>query len=259
MTGLSQEQLRRYNRHIVLKDIGLVGQTRILESRVLIIGVGGLGSSAALYLAAAGVGTLGIVDGDKVDISNLQRQVIHFTEDIEVNKVDSAARKMKALNPDIKINTYTEYATAENILKIILNYDFVIDGTDNFSSKFLINDACVLAKIPYSHGGVLRFHGEALTVIPGKTACYRCVFDEPPPAGAVPGTKEVGVLGSTAGMLGTIQATEALKYLAETGGLLTDQFFTFNTKEMDFRKIKIKRQKNCPVCGDAPKIKRLTD
>lgn len=259
MAGLSEEQLKRYNRHIVLKEIGLEGQAKILAAKVLIIGIGGLGSPVALYLAAAGVGTLGLVDGDKVDISNLQRQVIHFTEDIEVEKVASAARKMKALNPDIKINTYPEYAKSQNILQIIQDYDFVIDGTDNFSSKFLINDACVKAKVPYSHGGVLRFHGEVMTVIPGETACYRCVFDQPPPMGAVPGTKEVGVLGSTAGMLGTIQATEALKFIVGTGGLLTDQFFTFNTKEMDFHKIKIKRQKNCPICGDSPTITELAD
>jgi len=259
MGELSEEQKNRYNRHLVLKDIGPEGQIKILESKVLIIGVGGLGSSVALYLAAAGVGTIGIMDGDTVDISNLQRQVIHFTDDIDVEKVTSASTKMKALNPDIKVVTYPEFASSENILKIISGYDFVVDGTDNFSSKFLINDACVMAKIPYCHGGVLRFHGEALTVIPGETACYRCVFDEPPPAGAVPGTKEVGVLGSTAGMLGTIQATEALKFLAGTGGLLTNQFFTFNTKDMDFRKIKINRQKQCPVCGETPTITELTD
>ena len=259
MAELSNEQLKRYNRHIVLKDIGLEGQAKILQSRILLIGVGGLGSSVALYLAAAGVGTIGLVDGDTVDISNLQRQVIHFTSDISSEKVTSASRKMEALNPDIEILTYPEFVTAKNISQVITGYDFVVDGTDNFSSKFLINDACVLAGIPYSHGGVLRFHGEALTVIPGESACYRCLFDQPPPAGAVPGTKEVGVLGSSAGMLGTIQATEAIKFVTGTGGLLTNQFFTFNTKEMDFRKIRINRQTNCPVCSENPTITELAD
>ncbi|MCP4751349.1 MAG: molybdopterin-synthase adenylyltransferase MoeB [Proteobacteria bacterium] len=259
MIDFTEEQLERYSRHIILNDVGLEGQSKMLESRVLIIGAGGLGSPNAFYLAAAGIGTIGIIDNDVVDISNLQRQIIHSTRDIDVMKVDSAAEKIKALNPDVQVETYRDFVKADNIMGIIQDYDFVIDGTDNFASKFLINDACLMAKIPFSHGGILRFHGQTMTVVPWESACYRCVFNEPPPPDAVPSCSEAGVLGVVAGMLGTIQAAEALKYVTGAGDLLTNALLTFNARTMDFLKVKLKRQKSCPICGEKPSITELTD
>ncbi|MDP4271507.1 MAG: HesA/MoeB/ThiF family protein, partial [Bacteroidota bacterium] len=209
---LNEEQIQRYSRHILLQDVGVEGQEKISNGKVLIVGAGGLGAPIALYLAAAGVGTIGIIDGDVVDLSNLQRQVIHFTEDVNKPKVLSAKEKINRINPDVKVVTYQELLTASNALDIIKDYDFVVDGTDNFPVKFLINDACVKAKKPFSHGGILRFEGQTITVLPG-TACYRCVFHAPPPPNAVPTCSQAGVLGAIAGMLGTIQAAEVLKYL----------------------------------------------
>ncbi|PCI28720.1 MAG: adenylyltransferase [SAR324 cluster bacterium] len=259
MIDFTEEQLERYSRHIILKDIGIEGQMKIMESKVLIIGAGGLGSPIGLYLAAAGVGTIGIVDADVVDLSNLQRQIIHFTKDVDVPKVDSAAEKMRAINPDVQVKTYQKFVNADNILGIIEGYDFVIDGTDNFAAKFLINDACVMAKIPYSHGGILRFTGQTMTIIPGETACYRCVFKEAPPANSVPTCSSAGVLGAIAGMLGTMQAAETLKYLTGAGKLLTNRLLTFDASDMEFRNIKLKHQDNCPVCGSDPVITELVD
>lgn len=255
----TDEQLERYSRHILLKEVGIEGQEKIHDSRVLIIGAGGLGAPIALYLAAAGVGTIGIADFDKVDLSNLQRQVIHFTEDVGSLKVDSAKRKMLAINPSINVITHPEYLSAATIAGVIRGYDFVIDGTDNFASKFLINDACVMENKPYSHGGILRFEGQTFTVIPGKSACYRCVFGSPPPAGKVPTCSQAGVLGAIAGMLGTIQAAEALKFIIGIGTNLTDQILSFNAKTMDFRKVHIRRNPKCPVCGEHPTITELVD
>ena len=259
MIDFTEEQLDRYSRHILLKDVGIKGQSKLLKARVLIVGAGGLGSPAAFYLAAAGIGTIGIIDNDVVDISNLQRQIIHFTKDINEPKVDSAAEKMKALNPDVQVKTYKELIRADNIMDIIGEYDFVIDGTDNFATKFLINDACVFGKIPFSHGGILRYDGQTMTVNPRESACYRCVFNEPPPPDAVPSCSEAGVLGAIAGMLGTIQATEALKFFTGSGELLTNTLLTFNAKNMDFRRIKLRRQTNCPICGENPTVTELID
>ena len=190
----SEEQLARYSRHIILKEVGVEGQEKILKSKVLIIGAGGLGAPAMLYLAAAGVGTLGIVDEDRVDYSNLQRQVIHFTPDVDKLKVESAKEKVNLLNPDVKVVTYNTMLYANNIIDIIKDYDFIIDGTDNFAAKFLINDACVIAKKPYSHGGILRFEGQTMTYLPG-TSCYRCIFKQPPPKNAVPSCSQAMYLG----------------------------------------------------------------
>ncbi|RWX50575.1 ThiF family protein, partial [Candidatus Electrothrix marina] len=176
MLNLTDEQLKRYSRHIILQDVGPEGQAKLMEAKVLVVGAGGLGSPIALYLAAAGVGTIGIVDADVVEISNLQRQVIHFSSDIQRPKVDSAAEKMRAINPEIEVNSYKLYLDASNIKEIISDYDFVLDGTDNFATKFLVNDACVMAGIPFSHGGILRFDGQTMTVLPGRSACYRCSF-----------------------------------------------------------------------------------
>lgn len=250
--NLKKEQMERYKRHILLKNIGVEGQKKIIEGKVIIIGAGGLGSPVSLYLSAAGVGTIGIVDPDSVDLSNLQRQVIHFTEDINIAKIKSAALKMKAINPEVKIKTYHEYVKADNIIEIIRGYDFVVDCTDNFSTKFLINDACISEKIPYSHGGILEYKGQAMTIIPGKTACYRCVFDKPPSI-TIPAS-QFGVLGAIAGILGSIQATEALKFLLKEGQLLTDILLSFDALNMNFKKIKFRKRKNCAVCGENPSV-----
>jgi molybdopterin-synthase adenylyltransferase len=254
----SEDQIHRYSRHILLQDVGVEGQEKISKGRVLIVGAGGLGAPAALYLAAAGVGTIGIIDGDTVDLSNLQRQVIHFTPDINKAKVISAKEKINQLNPDVTVNTYHDLLRADNALDIIRDYDFVVDGTDNFPAKFLINDACILAGKPFSHGGILRFDGQTITVLPG-TACYRCLFHSPPPSDAVPTCSQAGVLGAIAGILGTIQATETLKYLTGTGQLLTNRLLTFNAKTMEFRTVRVKHNSDCKVCGDHPEITQLTD
>lgn len=259
MIDFTAEQLERYSRHILLHDVGVEGQEKLLQAKVLIVGAGGLGCPTALYLAAAGIGKIGIVDCDTVEISNLQRQIAHFTKDIGGSKVDSAKEKMLAINPDLEIATYRTRLMAANIREIIRQYDFVIDGTDNFPTKFLVNDACVMEGVAFSHGGILRFDGQTMTVVPGETTCYRCAFRKPPPADAVPTCSQAGVLGAIAGMLGTIQATEALKYITGVGTLLTDTLLSFNAKSMDFRKISLKKQKNCPVCGENPTITELAD
>ncbi|MCL1933100.1 MAG: HesA/MoeB/ThiF family protein [Candidatus Azobacteroides sp.] len=246
----SEEQTVRYSRHILLRDIGVEGQEKISSGKALIIGVGGLGAAVAFYLAAAGVGTIGIIDGDMVDLSNLQRQIIHFTEDVDKPKVVSAKEKINRLNPDVNVVTYQTFFTSENAFEIIRDYDFIIDGTDNFPAKFLISDACVLAGKPFSHGGVLRFGGQTFTHVPGS-ACYRCLFHSPPP-NAVPTCSPAGVLGAIAGMLGTIQATETLKYLTGVGELLTNRLLSFNAKTMDFRTVRVHQSDKCPVCGSHP-------
>ncbi|MDH7604678.1 MAG: molybdopterin-synthase adenylyltransferase MoeB [Melioribacter sp.] len=254
----TESQIERYSRQIILKDVGGIGQQKLLNGKVLIVGAGGLGSPAALYLAAAGVGTIGIIDGDAVDLTNLQRQIIHFTPDVNKPKVESAKEKIEKLNPDVKVITYKERLNAENIIDIIKSYDFIIDGTDNFPTKFLINDACVMIKKPFSHAGILRFNGQTITYTPGNT-CYRCIFKEPPPKGLIPTCSEAGILGSVAGVLGTIQATEALKYLLGIGNLLINKLLTFDAFEMKFREISLKKNKNCLICGDNPTITELKE
>jgi len=259
MIDFTEEQLERYSRHILLANVGVEGQMRLSEAKVLIIGAGGLGAPVSLYLAAAGIGTIGIVDNDIVEISNLQRQICHFHSNIGMGKVDSAKEKMEAINPDLNIIPHREYLRADNIREVIRDYDFVVEGTDNFPSKFLINDACVMESIPFSHGGILRFDGQTMTVVPGESACYRCVFHTPPPVDAVPSCSEAGVLGAIAGMLGTIQATEALKYITGAGSLLTNTMLSFDALNMDFGKVRLQRQDDCPVCGKNPTIHNLID
>ncbi len=256
---LTEEQIDRYSRHIILEQVGGVGQEKLLSSKVLIIGAGGLGAPAGLYLAAAGVGTIGIVDGDNVELSNLQRQIIHHTNDVATAKVKSAQNKMLAINPDMKVKTYHELVRSDNIREIIKDYDFVIDGTDNFSAKFLINDACYFEKIPFSHAGILRFDGQLITVLPGKTTCYRCIFTAPPPANAVPSCSQAGVLGVLAGVIGSLQATEAIKYLLGIGELLTGKLLIYNALTMEFRKVGLNRNLNCPLCSTNPSITELKD
>jgi molybdopterin/thiamine biosynthesis adenylyltransferase len=242
-------QLERYSRHIILKDVGIEGQQKLAEAKILVVGAGGLGSPALLYLAAAGIGRLGIADGDTLDLSNLQRQVIHFTADIGKAKVLSARDKIQQLNPDVDVRLHHEMLTAANIMEIIKGYDFVIDGTDNFPAKFLVNDACVLAGVPYSHGGILRFFGQTFTIRPKESACYRCVFIKPPPVNAVPTCSQAGVIGVIAGILGTLQANEAIKFALGKGELLTNRLLTFDALTSEFREVKLRKNPDCPVCG----------
>ena len=256
---LTEEQIERYSRQIILEEIGGAGQEKLLSSKVLIVGAGGLGAPAGLYLAAAGIGTIGIVDYDKVELTNLQRQIIHHTGDIGTEKVDSAKAKIQAINPDVNVQTHQKRLTAENIPEIIRQYDFVIDGTDNFPAKFLVNDACYFEKKAFSHAGILRFDGQLITVLPGETTCYRCIFHSPPPAGVVPSCSEAGVLGVLAGVIGLLQATEAMKYLLGIGDLLTNALLVYNALEMSFYRVKLNRNPNCPLCGENPQITELKD
>ena len=257
--ALTETQIERYSRHIILKEVGGKGQQKLLDSKVLIIGAGGLGSPIALYLAAAGIGTIGIADADNVDLSNLQRQVIHYTNDIGKPKVISAKEKIQAINPDIKVTTYQEWINAGNIMEIISGYDFIIDGTDNFAAKFLINDACVLAGKPYSHGGILQFVGQTITVLPGESTCYRCVFPTPPPKDAIPTCSQAGVIGVLPGVIGSIQATEAIKFLLGKGELLAGRMLMYDALKMKFRDVNINRNPKCPVCGEHPIITEAKD
>lgn len=257
--SLTDKQIERYSRHIILPEVGGKGQEKLLGGKVLLVGAGGLGCPAGLYLAAAGVGTIGVVDGDAVDLTNLQRQIAHATPDIGKPKVQSVMEKMRAINPDVRPIAYQMRLTAENAISIIKDYDFVIDGTDNFPAKFLVADACHFALKPYSHAGILRFEGQTITVLPGRTTCYRCVFNRPPPPGSVPSCSQAGVLGVLAGVLGTLQATEAIKYLLGIGELLTNRILLFDSLIMKFRSVPVRKNRNCPLCGEHPVITKLKD
>ena len=247
----TDEQLERYARHIVIKEVGQKGQQKLLDSKVLVIGAGGLGSPALMYLSASGVGNIGIVDSDCVDLSNLQRQIIHHDSDIGIPKVISAKNTINAMNPDIKVKTYYMKADESNIMDLIKDYDYILDCTDNFNSKFMINDACVISGKPFTHAGILRFEGQLMTYIAEKNSpCYRCVFGNPPPPDAVPTVKQVGVIGAVCGTTGTLQALEAIKYIIGTGELLSGYLLNFNALTMNFRKIKLpNRSESCPVCS----------
>ena len=257
--AFTNEQLERYSRHIILQEVGVKGQKKLLNASVLIIGAGGLGAPAALYLAAAGVGTIGIVDADEVDLSNLQRQVIHTTNDVGKAKVKSAAETMEAINPDVTVKTYRTFVDSSNIMDLIKDYDFIIDGTDNFPAKFLINDACVMAEKPFSHAGIIRFKGQLMTYVPGEGPCYRCVFKNPPPKDAVPTCKQAGVIGAMGGVIGSLQAMEAIKYIIGQGDLLTGRLLTYDALKMTFHTIKLPKDDHCAVCGDEPTITELID
>lgn len=255
--SLTEEQIERYSRQIILPELGGVGQERLLAGRVLVVGAGGLGSPVCLYLAAAGVGTIGLMDGDKVDISNLQRQIAHFTSDIGRSKVESAKEKLVQLNPGVNVETYDERLTAANALDVLKHYDFVVDGSDSFESKFLIADACHFAAVPYSHAGILGFSGQTITVKPGETACYRCIFRKPPAAGAVPTCSQAGIVGTVAGVMGVLQAHEAIKFLSGAGTPLYDKLLVFDARQSAFRTVPVSRSGSCPLCGDAPEITEL--
>jgi len=256
---LTEQQIERYSRQIILPEVGGKGQKKLLNSKVLIIGCGGLGSPCAYYLASAGIGKIGLVDSDNVELNNLQRQILHSNCDIGKPKVESAKQKLNSINPDVEIVTYRLRLNSKNIMDIIKDYDIVVDGSDNFPTRYLVNDACVMSKKPLVHAGILRFDGQATLIIPKEGPCYRCIFPEPPPPGMVPSCQEAGILGVVAGVLGLIQATEVLKYLLGIGELLVGKLIVFNALEMNFRKLNINRNPDCSVCGDNPTIKELID
>jgi adenylyltransferase/sulfurtransferase len=255
---LSEQQIHRYARHIVLPEVGGKGQARLLSARVALVGAGGLGSAAALYLAAAGVGALGIVDGDVVDLSNLQRQILHHTRDIGRPKTASARDSIVALNPDVLVETHPVRLTAGNAASILGAYDLVLNCSDNFPTRYLVSDACVLLKKPLVDGSIFRFEGQATVYLPGN-GCYRCLFPVPPPAGTVPTCAEAGVFGVLPGLVGVIQATEAIKLILGIGRTLASRLLLVDALAMDFREVQLQRNPNCRVCGDRPDITTLND
>jgi adenylyltransferase/sulfurtransferase len=259
VTQLSEDQIERYSRHIILPEVGGKGQRKLLAAKVLLVGAGGLGSPAGLYLAAAGVGTIGVVDSDAVELSNLQRQVLHSTADLGRPKCLSAKEAMEGINPDVRVIAHDQRLTAQNVLDVIADYDIVLDGSDNFPTRYLVNDACVMAGKPLSHGSILRFEGQATTILPGQGPCYRCIYPEPPPPGAIPTCQEAGVLGVTAGIVGLIQATEAVKMILGLGGLLAGRLLLYNGLNMTFRELRVRRRDDCALCGDNPTITELID
>ena len=257
--NFTEDQITRYSRHILLPEVGGKGQAKLANARVLIIGAGGLGSPVALYLAAAGIGTIGLIDRDTVDLSNLQRQVLHHTPDLNRPKVISAKEKIQVLNPDVTVDVYEERLTATNAFGLFRSYDVIVDGVDNFPSKFLINDACFFTNTPLVHGGILRFEGRVFTIIPNQSACYRCIFKQPPPPGLVANCQEAGIIGVVAGIIGTIQATEVIKLLLGIGHLLTNRLLDFDAKATRFREIRLIRNPNCQLCGAHPTITELME
>ena len=262
MFKFTEEQIKRYARHIILPEVGGKGQEKLLSSKVLVIGAGGLGSPAILYLAAAGVGTIGIVDFEVVDFSNLQRQVIHDTQRVGIPKVESARMTVEKLNPDVKVITYNTMINKNNIMDIIKDYDVVLDGTDNFPTRFLINDACYFAGKPLVSAAMLRFEGQVSVFDfrnKEQSPCYRCLFPEPPPPGLVPSCQEAGILGSIGGIIGCIQATEAIKLLLGIGEPLVGKLLIMDALSMDFRKVKLRKDPSCPLCSEKATIKELIE
>src|SRR5689334_17515733 len=256
---LSKEEILRYSRHLIIPEVGIEGQKKLKAARVLLVGTGGLGAPLGLYLAAAGVGKIGLVDFDVVDFTNLQRQVIHSTKDVGRNKIDSAAEKMVAINPFLKIAKHETALSSENALEIIKDYDMVVDGTDNFPTRYLVNDACVLLGKPNVYGSIFRFEGQATVFAYPGGPCYRCLYPEPPPPGLVPSCAEGGVLGILPGIIGLIQATEAVKLILGVGEPLVGRLVLYDALAMRFRELKLRRNPECPVCGDHPTVTKLID
>jgi len=253
------EQITRYARHFTLPEVGEEGQAKLLDGKVLCIGAGGLGSPVAFYLAAAGVGTIGIIDHDVVDLSNLQRQILHTNDRVGMPKVESAQKTLNALNPDVKVVPLNERLSSENVMRIIKDFDIVVNGCDNFPTRYLINDACVMAKKPLVDGSIFQFEGQATVFYPGRGPCYRCLFPEPPPPGAAPSCAEAGVLGVLPGLVGCVQALEAMKLILGAGKPLIGRMIHFDTLSSEVRVLKLRRDPNCLVCSDHPKITELID
>ena len=256
--ALTPYQVKRYSRHIIMQQVGSKGQRKLLDAKALVIGAGGLGSPISIYLALAGVGTIGIVDFDTVDITNLQRQILHHDKDVGRPKVESARETLNSYNPDVTVITHNVPLTSENAMEIMAGYDVVINGADNFAARYLINDAAYLSGKPLVDGSILMFDGMASVFLPGQ-GCYRCLFPEPPPPGEVPSCAEAGVLGMLPGMVGTIQATEAVKLIMGVGKSLSGRLLLIDALDMDFRTVKLRRNKECPLCGDNPTITELID
>ena len=256
---LNAEEIKRYSRHLIMPEVGMDGQRRIKQGSVLCIGAGGLGSPAAMYLAAAGVGRIGIVDFDVVDYSNLQRQLLHTTNDVGRTKLDSARDKINALNPHVQVETYEEALSSDNAMRLFKGYDVILDGTDNFPTRYLVNDACVLSGIPNAYGSIFRFEGQASVFGAKDGPCYRCLYPEPPPPGLVPSCAEGGVLGVLPGIIGVIQATEAIKVILGIGEPLIGRFLIYDALRMKFRELKLRKDPDCPVCGTHPTVTKLID
>src|SRR5438552_886800 len=256
---LSNEEIQRYSRHLIMPEVGMEGQKKLKAARVLCIGTGGLGSPLALYLAAAGVGTLGLVDFDVVDYTNLQRQIIHSTADVGRKKLDSAAEKLKAMNPFLNLRTFDTRLSSENALELFRDFDIVADGTDNFPTRYLVNDACVLTGKPNVYGSIFRFEGQASIFATKDGPCYRCLYPEPPPPGLVPSCAEGGVLGILPGLVGVIQATEAIKLILGSGDPLIGRLLLIDALGMKFRELKLRKNLDCPACGKNPTITKLID
>ncbi len=257
--ALTNDEVARYSRHLILPEVGMQGQLKLKQAKVIMIGAGGLGAPVGLYLAAAGVGRIGIVDFDVVDASNLQRQVIHGTSDLGRKKLDSAGDRMRDINPNVRIDKFDTGLSSENALEILKDYDLVIDGTDNFPTRYLVNDACVLLKKPNVYGSIFRFEGQATVFAYEDGPCYRCLYPEPPPPGLVPSCAEGGVLGILPGLIGVIQATEAVKIILGAGETLKNRLLLYDALNMGFRELKLKRDRHCPVCGDHPTVTKLID
>ena len=255
---LTDEQMERYARQIILDEVGVAGQRRLMDSKVLVIGAGGLGSPVLLYLAAAGIGTLGVVDGDRVDLTNLQRQVLHYTHDVGRPKTQSARRTLEDINPEITVIPYQTVLSSENALDIIRGYDLVINGSDNFPTRYLVNDACVFLGKPLVDASILKWEGQATAFLPGR-GCYRCLFPTPPPPGAVPSCAEGGIIGAVAGFMGTLQALEAVKVLLGRDDTLANRLLIFDALSAEVRTLRWNRNPSCPVCGDQPTIRELID
>ena len=255
---LTPYQVRRYSRHIIMPQVGSIGQRKLLDSSVLIIGAGGLGSPIAIYLALAGIGTIGIVDFDTVDVTNLQRQILHFNDDVGKPKVDSAIETLKAYNPDTNVIAHEVPLTSVNAMGIIRDYDIIVNGADNFAARYLVNDAAYLSGKPLVDGSILLFDGMASVFIPGQ-GCYRCLFPTPPPPGEVPSCAEAGVLGMLPGLVGSVQATETVKLILDIGESLSGRLLLIDALDMDFRTVKLRRDPECPLCGDNPSVTELID
>jgi len=255
----TEEQLQRYSRHIILPEVGGKGQKKLLNAKVFLVGAGGLGCPVGYYLAAAGVGRIGIIDNDTVEVSNLQRQIAHSTKTLGRPKAESAKETFETLNPDVTVVGMKERITKDNILALIQEYDVVVDGSDNFPTRYLVNDACVIAKKPLVSGAILKFEGQVTTIIPGEGHCYRCLFEEMPPPGLVPSCQEAGVIGAIPGVVGSLQAIEVFKLILGKGEPLKNALLIYDALKTTFRRVKVPRNPDCPVCGDIPSITELKD